>query len=292
MSWQTCRALTISPGFCLRAASSAQASSSPFSPSARCTPATDATVPRRSLVAAIASFICNWLTVTAANGPQRRLAMLRLRSYEPGDVVRFARDYESKGIAKLEALTVMRVDPAKNAVTLTKADGQSIDWRPRQWGATKSEAFMPNNIDLMKGDRIQFTRNDRAQSRENGAAAQVIALNPENRTARIRLSNGSFQTLDLGKSTDQHIRHGYAQTTHAAQGQTAERVMINTDSKATNLVDQKMLYVSISRAKTSASLYTNDPQKLITALKERTGEKQAAITPALNASKNVSAGLG
>lgn len=76
---------------------------------------------------------------------------------------------------------------------------------------------------------------------------------------------------------NQHIRHGYAQTTHAAQGRTSDRVMINADSKATNLTNQKMLYVAISRAKTSASVYTNDPNKLITALKERTGEKQVAM---------------
>ena len=206
------------------------------------------------------------------------------RSYEAGDVVRFARDYPGKDIAKHEALSVTEVDPIKNAVSLEKANGQSVDWRPRQWGASKSEAFTPATIDIMKGDRIQFTRNDRSQSRTNGTGAQVIAVNPEDRTARIRLDSSTFQTLALDKSTDQHIRHGYAQTTHAAQGRTSERVMINADSKATNLTNQKMLYVAISRAKSSASIYTNDPNKLITALKERSGEKQMAMT-------NVAAGI-
>jgi ATP-dependent exoDNAse (exonuclease V) alpha subunit len=56
--------------------------------------------------------------------------------------------------------------------------------------------------------------------------------------------------------------------------------MIHADSKATNLVDQKMLYVAISRAKTSASVYTNDQSKLITALKERAGETQMALAGA------------
>ena len=130
----------------------------------------------------------------------------------------------------------------------------------------------------MQGDYIQFTRNDRTQSRENGAGGQVITVNPEDRTARIRLGSGTFQTLALDKSTDQHIRHGYAQTTHAAQGRTSDHVLIHADSKATNLVDQKMLYVAISRAKTSASVYTNDQAKLIAAIKERSGEKQMALS--------------
>jgi len=218
------------------------------------------------------------------------------RSYEVGDVVRFARDYADKGIAKREAVTVKGVDPAKNAVSLEKADGQTVDWRPRQWGAGKSEVFTPGSIDLMKGDRIEFTRNDRVQSRENGGRAQIVSVNTEHQTARIRLDNGKFQTLDLTQSTDQHLRHGYVQTAHAAQGRTAERVMIHADSRAVNLVDQKMMYVGISRAKVSAAVYTDDRTKLVSGIKERAGERQVAIEkPVLgleNAGKVKSAGLG
>jgi conjugative relaxase-like TrwC/TraI family protein len=199
------------------------------------------------------------------------------RSYEVGDVVRFARDYADKGIAKREAVTVTGVDPAKNAVSLEKANGQSVDWRPRQWGAGKSEAFAPASVELMKGDRIEFTRNDRNLSRENGGRAQVVSVNDQGQTARIRLDSGKFQTLDLTKSTDQHLRHGYVQTAHAAQGRTAERVMIHADSRATNLVDQKMMYVGISRAKVSAAVYTDNSAKLVSAIKERAGERQVAI---------------
>ena len=218
------------------------------------------------------------------------------RSYEVGDVVRFARDYADKGIAKREAVTVTGVDPAKNAVALEKANGQSVDWRPRQWGASKSEAFIPGCVQLMKGDRIEFTRNDRIQSRENGARASVVAINPEDQTARIRLDSGKFQMLDLTKSTDQHLRHGYVQTAHAAQGRTSDRVMIHADSSAANLVDQKMMYVGISRAKTSAAVYTDDRAKLVSAMMERAGEKQMALgrAPEIAASisKAKNAGLG
>jgi ATP-dependent exoDNAse (exonuclease V) alpha subunit len=147
----------------------------------------------------------------------------------------------------------------------------------------------------MKGDRIEFTRNDRTFARENGARANVIAVNPEERSARVRLDTGKFQTLDLDKSTDQHLRHGYVQTAHAAQGRTATRVMIHADSRAANLVDQKMLYVGISRAKTSAAVYTNDRAKLIQALYERAGEKQVALSVGVAQSgkvKAMGAGLG
>jgi ATP-dependent exoDNAse (exonuclease V) alpha subunit len=217
------------------------------------------------------------------------------RSYEVGDVVRFARDYADKGITKRETVTVKGIDPVKNAVSLEKTSGQSVDWRPRQWGASKSETFTPGSVELMKGDRIEFTRNDRTQSRENGGRAQVVSVSPEDQTARIRLDSGKFQTLDLNKSTNQHLRHGYVQTAHAAQGRTAERVMIHADSRATNLVDQKMMYVGISRAKVSAAVYTDDRAKLVSGIMERAGEKQMAIPaaaiPLQQAMKAIGAGL-
>jgi ATP-dependent exoDNAse (exonuclease V) alpha subunit len=209
-----------------------------------------------------------------------RAEALDARSYAIGDIVRFARDYDAKGIARRETLAVTGVDPGKNAITLAKADGQSVDWRPRQWGAANSEAFTPGSLDLMKGDRIEFTRNDRALGRENGARASVIAVDGEERTTRVRLDNGKFQTLSLDNAADQHLRHGYAQTAHAAQGRTAERVMVHADSRATNLVDQKMMYVAVSRAKASAAVYTDDRGKLVSALHERAGERQVAIADA------------
>ena len=199
------------------------------------------------------------------------------RSYAIGEIVRFARDYDAKGIVRHAALAVIGVDPGKNAVTLGKADGQSVDWRPRQWGAAKSEAFTPGSLELMKGDRIEFTRNDRLLARENGARANVIAINSDDRTARLRLDNGKFQTLSLDNAADQHLRHGYVQTAHAAQGRTAERVMIHADSRATNLVDQKMMYVALSRAKASAAIYTDDRVKLVSGIMTRAGEKQMAL---------------
>lgn len=199
------------------------------------------------------------------------------RSYEVGDVVRFARDYADKGIAKRESVTVIGIDPAKNAVALEKANGQSVDWRPRQWGAGKSEAFAPGSIEIMKGDRVEFTRNDRTLSRENGGRALVVSVNAEDQTARLRLDSGKFQTLNLAKSTDQHLRHGYVQTAHAAQGRTAERVMIHADSRTTNLVDQKMMYVGISRAKASVAVYTDDRAKLVSSINERAGLAQTAM---------------
>ena len=86
--------------------------------------------------------------------------------------------------------------------------------------------------------------------------------------------------MSLDAARDQHIAHAYVETAFAAQGRTADHVMIHADSKATNLVDQKSFYVGISRAKESIAIYTNNRGKLVSAINERAGQVQTAIAQA------------
>ena len=57
------------------------------------------------------------------------------------------------------------------------------------------------------------------------------------------------QTLNHDITRDQHVRHAYVETAFAAQGRTADHVIIHFDSRAANLVDQKSFYVGVSRAR-------------------------------------------
>ncbi|QDC36035.1 MobF family relaxase [Sphingobium fuliginis] len=217
-------------------------------------------------------------------------------SYDKGDVVRFTRDYADKGVTRGEAYKVESIDPAKAAIILKSEDGREVDWRLRQWGAGKLQTFTPQPLDLKTGDSIRFTRNDREAGRINGGRGEVIAVDEQTRTAAIQTAHGRTETLHLDSTRDQHIAHAYVDTAFAAQGRTADHVMIHVDSRATNLVDQKSFYVGISRAKASAIIFTNDRVKLVSAINERTGHMQTAVARtveiASNASKAVGAGLG
>jgi len=217
-------------------------------------------------------------------------------SYDKGDVVRFTRDYADKGVTRGEAYRVESIDPAKAAIALKSEDGREVDWRLRQWGAGKVQTFAPQPMDLKSGDSIRFTRNDREAGRINGGRGEVIAVDQQARTAIIRTLNGKTETLNLDAARDRHIAHAYVETAFAAQGRTADHVIVHADSRATNLVDQKSFYVGISRAKESATIFTNDRGKLMSAIGERAGQVQTAIAQAAIASpvadKAIAAGLG
>ena len=216
-------------------------------------------------------------------------------SYEIGDKVRFSRDYADKGVSRGETYRVEDVDPAKSSVALKAEDGRDIDWRLRQWGAGKVEAFTAQALELKAGDRIQFTRNDRERGRINGERGTVTAIDEQARSATIWSPRSQDQTLKLDLTRDQHIRHAYVETAFAAQGRTADHVIIHADSRATNLVDQKSFYVSVSRARESVAIYTNDRAKLVSAINERAGLAQTALATNpldIDSSKAIGAGLG
>lgn len=99
-----------------------------------------------------------------------------INNYAKGDVVRFTKDYAHKGISRGTSYRVENIDPDKSAIALKSKDGRSVDWRLRQWGVSKSQAFEPQSLELKKGDHIMFTRNDRELERINGQRGEVSSI--------------------------------------------------------------------------------------------------------------------
>lgn len=70
--------------------------------------------------------------------------------------------------------------------------------------------------------------------------------------------------------------HGYAMTSHSSQGQTADRggmIRMDIELSAKNVLNSRMAYVSVSRARHDAHLFTN-AAKRSTQLSETTPRAQ------------------
>jgi hypothetical protein len=74
---------------------------------------------------------------------------------------------------------------------------------------------------------------------------------------KISLSDGRELSEDYRTFT-----HGYAVTSHAAQGKTVDEVMVVASSRSFAAVSQEQFYVSISRARERARIYTDDEDLL------------------------------
>lgn len=203
------------------------------------------------------------------------------RGYERGDLVTFRRDYERHGIERGQAYRVERIDRDTNRIELRDRDNQAIEWRIDKWGRGQAESFTEVQREFSPGDRVQFTRNDREAGRINGATATVRGIDAQARTLALSDSQGREHVLRLNQTRDQHVRHGWVGTVHGSQGATADRSMTHLESFRANTVDAKSAYVAISRAKKEAVLYTDNRERLASAIEVRTGEREAALKPTI-----------
>ncbi len=185
-----------------------------------------------------------------------RAELTQPKAYQPGDVVRFGRAYAKLGIELGEYLTVTDGDVERGVVSLLRG-AEQIAWEPRR--AAKVEVYQAETRSVMAGDHLRWTRNDRDLGRRNGEVAEVISVDAAKGVATVRGSRGA-ERLDL--STKQHWEHAYASTVHAAQGKTADRVLVHLDTKHDKTIGSESFYVAVSRARHEARLYTNDQFKL------------------------------
>ena len=65
--------------------------------------------------------------------------------------------------------------------------------------------------------------------------------------------------IEFNAAEHRHFDHGYAVTSHSAQGLTAERVLIHADTGVhPDLLNSRFGYVAVSRASHEAQIFTND----------------------------------
>ncbi|HVN88884.1 MAG TPA: ATP-binding domain-containing protein, partial [Candidatus Binataceae bacterium] len=89
----------------------------------------------------------------------------------------------------------------------------------------------------------------------NGEFATIVSL--DDRQARLRLDRRREVIAPLAQL--KHVDYGYASTSHAAQGATVDRVIVNIDTnRGVQLVNRRQFYVSISRARYDVRVYTDD----------------------------------
>jgi len=172
-------------------------------------------------------------------------------SYHPGDVVEARKPYESMGMDRGDLARV--VDSGGGRVTLERADGERVQWQPAL--QHNMNVYRENTRELSVGDQVRLTANDYTRGMINGDRATVVAIDCERQTVGLQKADGGVITLNTAKPL--HLDHGYCSTVHSAQGQTAERVMIEADTRSAT-ANEATFYVAISRAREEVAIYTDD----------------------------------
>ncbi|MBV8140206.1 MAG: AAA family ATPase, partial [Deltaproteobacteria bacterium] len=194
---------------------------------------------------------------TLSNLDLTRAQRAHARHYAGGDVLRLRRGSSKLGIASGSYARVEASDLKRNILRLRTESGETIEYRPGRLRGI--EVFRAEARTFAVGDRIQFRAPDRALGVANGQFAMVVAID----AGQTRLRTDRGREIAATSSRLRHIDYGYASTSHAAQGATVDRVIVNVDTaRGVRLVNRRQFYVSLSRARHDARIYTDSSEAL------------------------------
>jgi len=179
--------------------------------------------------------------------------------YEPGDIVRYTRGSATVGVQSAEYVHVIGVDREQNSLTVERDNGEHLTYDARRLhGVT---VYREAQRDFSNGDRVQFTAPYRDTHIANRQLGTVQRIDTQG-NLQVRLDSG--QHVEFNIREHPHVDYGYAVTSHSSQGATADRVLVHVDTEQAHdqLVNSRLAYVSVSRGRYDAQIYTNDTDKL------------------------------
>jgi len=175
--------------------------------------------------------------------------------YALGDIVRYTRGSQAVGVKSGEYVHVTDVDREHNLLTVERDSGQRLTYDPRRLHGVS--VYREAERDFSAGDRVQFTAPYRGEHIANRQLGTVQQIDSEG-NLQVRLDSG--QDVQFNIREHPHVDYGYAVTSHSSQGATADRVLVHVDTEQAHdqLVNSRLAYVSVSRGRYDAQIYTND----------------------------------
>ena len=170
------------------------------------------------------------------------------RQYRPDMAIRFHR--RKAGFAKDETVAVIAV--ANDSIKIQREDG-SESFLPLGRGFASFDVGEKRKLKIAAGDKLLLQSNTVGKRFINGELVEVRGI------------QGDSVLLADGRVIPQNYRsftHGYAVTSHAAQGKTADEVLVVASSRSLPAVHQQQFYVSISRGRERCQIFTDDAERL------------------------------
>ncbi len=188
-------------------------------------------------------------------GPDRTWAAM----YKPGDVVQYERGSKAEGIERGSFAVVRSSDSVTNRLTVEREDGSTVTYDPKRvYGVN---VFRETSREFATGDRLQFTALNKDLGISNRDMGTITKMEPDRLT--VLMDGKEKRSVSFNPAEFRQFDHGYAVTSHSAQGLTTGRVIANIDTDSSrSLINTRFAYVAISRASEDARIYTNNAETL------------------------------
>ncbi len=192
-------------------------------------------------------------------------------AYRPDeDIIHYNRASKVYEVKPGDYASVIGVNHERNELTVRFANGRILTYDPTRLSGVS--VYNKAERSFAEGDRIQFRAPFAEKRIVNGELGTINKIEPEH--LRVALDSGREVTFDPQRF--RHIDHGYAVTSHSSQGLTVDRVLINADThESLRLLNDRMAYVAVSRAREEALIYTDSTQNLRDSLNRATNKEMA-----------------
>ena len=188
-------------------------------------------------------------------GPDRTWAAM----YKPGDVIQYDRGSKAEGIGRGAFGVVQSTDAATNQVRVELGNGSTVSYdAKRVYGVN---VFRESSREFATGDRLQFSALNKELGVANRDMGTISKIEPDRLI--VLMDGKDKRSVSFDPTEFRQFDHGYAVTSHSAQGVTTGRVIANIDTDSSRtLINSRLAYVTISRASEDARIYTNDAETL------------------------------
>lgn len=172
------------------------------------------------------------------------------RQYRTGQVLHFHRAVA--GFVKGDSAEVVQV--SDDSLELRHSNG-SVSSLPLNTSPVCFDVGEQRKIGIISGDKLMLQANSASGCNRfvNGELVEVKAIQGDS----VLLTDGRVIPANYRTFT-----HGYAVTSHAAQGKTVDEVLVVASSRSLPAVSQEQFYVSISRGRDICLIYTDDADLL------------------------------
>ncbi|NWK99185.1 AAA family ATPase [Sphingobium lactosutens] len=203
--------------------------------------------------------------------------------------LRYAKNYREgqtlevgRGGMRDVGLKAGRYDVAKvhaNGKIDLRKGGQRVLFDPRKLSPEETHDRLQLSekkiVQIREGDRIRWTANDKSRDLHNAAIATVVAADQN----AVTVETASRQRLTLGLSDPMLSRLdlAYSLNMHMAQGITTDKAITVMASYETNLSNQRLFNVGVTRVRDELTMIVDDKAKLERQLASNPGNKTSAL---------------
>ncbi|MGB3465748.1 MAG: hypothetical protein WBA74_10775, partial [Cyclobacteriaceae bacterium] len=194
------------------------------------------------------------------------------RSYQSGQVIQLHQNIT--GAKRSDKLSVISSEDDK--LVAQSQPGTLVDLPYSK--ANDYDVYRSKEIKLSKGDLIRITKNGFDQNKkrlDNGVILQVKGFTKDKEIIAARPKKGSRTDYTIDPNHG-NLDYAYCMTSYGSQGRTVDQVLINQPASTFPATNMKQFYVSVSRARETVKIYTDDKDALLYHA-SKSGDRQHAL---------------